>query len=178
MERWPDHWPSIRWLSTTHEPLDWNLYRNELRGDSFLVSRGERASEVRPLRSHLRDSRSEGHRPICRCRAPIGDLQRCRCIPDGRFAPNRSSFVSIGVGDCRAYAVAVDDARDNAAIQYVGDRRGVVSVRVHQTSISSIVGGVDLDNPASARVLQKNGFHVSHEDAVVQDEQIYRLRVR
>ncbi len=47
-----------------------------------------------------------------------------------------------------------------------------------QTSISSIVGGVALDNPASARVLQKNGFHLSHEDSIAQDEQIYRLSVR
>ena len=47
-----------------------------------------------------------------------------------------------------------------------------------QISISSITGGVALDNPASATVLQKNGFRLSHEDAVAQDEHTYRLSVR
>ena len=116
--------------SATREPLDWNLYRNELRGGSFLLPGGERASEVRPLCSHLRHSRSEGDRPICWCRALIRDVQRCRCIPDCWRAPNRSSFVSIGVGDRRTYTVAVYDARDDAAIQYLGGRRGVVSAWV------------------------------------------------
>lgn len=48
-----------------------------------------------------------------------------------------------------------------------------------QTSISSITGGVALDNPASMRVLQKNGFQlVQRENETAQDEQIYRLRLR
>ena len=45
-----------------------------------------------------------------------------------------------------------------------------------QTSISSIAGGVALDNPASRRVLEKNGFQlVQSGDEVLQNEQLYRL---
>ena len=56
---------------------------------------------------------------------------------------------------------------------------GLVGWCRKQTSISSITGGVALDNPASRRVLQKNGFQlVQSEDETAQDEQIYRLRLR
>ena len=48
-----------------------------------------------------------------------------------------------------------------------------------QTSVSYVTGGVALDNPASMRVLQKNGFQlVKSEDEIAQDEQLYRLRLR
>ena len=48
-----------------------------------------------------------------------------------------------------------------------------------QTSISSIAGGVALDNLASKTVLEKNGFQLSQgEDEVAQDEQTYRLTLQ
>ncbi len=48
-----------------------------------------------------------------------------------------------------------------------------------QESISSIAGGVAHDNPASKRVLEKNGFKlVQSGDDVAQGEQLYRLSFR
>ena len=48
-----------------------------------------------------------------------------------------------------------------------------------QTSVSSIAGGVALDNPASRRVMQKNGFELVQRDGeIAQDEQLYRLRLQ
>lgn len=48
-----------------------------------------------------------------------------------------------------------------------------------QSSISSIAGGVAHDNPASIRVLEKNGFQlVGSEDDVAKGEQLYRLSFR
>jgi RimJ/RimL family protein N-acetyltransferase len=47
------------------------------------------------------------------------------------------------------------------------------------TSISSIAGGVALDNPASKRVLEKNGFELiqtAHE--IDPEEELYRLSLR
>lgn len=56
--------------------------------------------------------------------------------------------------------------------------RGFVGWCRNQTSISSIAGGVALDNPASRRVLQKNSFQlVQSQDEIAQDEQLYRLRL-
>ena len=47
------------------------------------------------------------------------------------------------------------------------------------TQISSIAGGVGLDNPASSRVLEKNGFNiVLGRDEAAQGEQLYRLSLR
>uniref|UniRef100_A0A7S2SE02 N-acetyltransferase domain-containing protein n=1 Tax=Mucochytrium quahogii TaxID=96639 RepID=A0A7S2SE02_9STRA len=43
-------------------------------------------------------------------------------------------------------------------------------------SIRSIAGGVAKDNPASARVLEKNGFHVSSEEST-EHETMFRLEV-
>ena len=57
--------------------------------------------------------------------------------------------------------------------------KGFASWCREQTTVSSIAGGVTLDNPASKRVLEKNGFQLvqsGHE--VVQDEQLYRLSLR
>ena len=65
--------------------------------------------------------------------------------------------------------------------------KGIASELVHgfvswcrgQTSILSIAGGVALDNPASNRVLEKNGFQlIQGEDEVIQDEQLFRLGLR
>ena len=48
-----------------------------------------------------------------------------------------------------------------------------------QTSISTIVAGVALDNPASKRVLEKNGFQLAQsEHEVARDELTYKLRLR
>ena len=48
-----------------------------------------------------------------------------------------------------------------------------------QGTISSIAGGVAPDNPASARVLDKNGFRLlGGGDALTQDERTYRLSLR
>ena len=45
-----------------------------------------------------------------------------------------------------------------------------------QPSLATITGGVGRDNPASARVLEKNGFQpVETADATTTDEQLYRL---
>jgi ribosomal-protein-alanine N-acetyltransferase len=47
------------------------------------------------------------------------------------------------------------------------------------TSISSIAGGVAPDNPASKRVLEKNGFQLvqtAHE--IDPEEELYRLSLR
>ena len=47
-----------------------------------------------------------------------------------------------------------------------------------QSSISSIVGGVARDNPASRRVLEKNGFRlIQSESEIVQDEQLFCLQL-
>ena len=55
------------------------------------------------------------------------------------------------------------------------DRRGA-QTRSALPEISSIAGGVALDNPASRRVLQKNGFLlVENEEELDQDEQLFRL---
>ena len=57
--------------------------------------------------------------------------------------------------------------------------KGFVGWCRKQASILSITGGVTSDNPASRRVLQKNGFQLVHsEDQGAQDEQIFRLRLR
>lgn len=65
--------------------------------------------------------------------------------------------------------------------------KGIASELVHgfvswcrrQASISSIAGGVAVDNPASKRVLEKNGFElIQSEDEVVQDEHLFRLNLR
>ena len=62
--------------------------------------------------------------------------------------------------------------------------KGIASELVHgfvswcrgQTSISSIAGGVALDNSASKRVLEKNGFQlIQSEDEVFQ---LFRLGLR
>ena len=56
---------------------------------------------------------------------------------------------------------------------------GFVSWCRKQTSISSIAGGVALNNQASKRVLQKNGFSLSSgSDEIDQGEQTYRLSLR
>ncbi len=48
-----------------------------------------------------------------------------------------------------------------------------------QPSIAFIAGGVAADNPASARVLEKNGFRPSEsEDEVRESEAIWRLSLR
>ena len=53
---------------------------------------------------------------------------------------------------------------------------GFVSWCRERTWISSIAGGVALDNPASSRVLEKNGFQlVQSGDEVAQGEQLFRL---
>ena len=65
--------------------------------------------------------------------------------------------------------------------------KGIASELVHgfvswcrgQESISSITGGVAYDNPASKRVLEKNGFQlVQSGDNVTQGEQLYRISFR
>ena len=56
---------------------------------------------------------------------------------------------------------------------------GFVSWCRGQKSISSIASGVAHDNPASRRVLEKNGFKLAQsEDDVAQSEQLYRLSFR
>ena len=56
---------------------------------------------------------------------------------------------------------------------------GFVSWCRGQASISSIAGGVAMDNPASKRVLEKNGFQlVPSKDEAVPDEQLFRLSLR
>ena len=56
---------------------------------------------------------------------------------------------------------------------------GFVSWCRGQESITSIAGGVAHDNPASKRVLEKNGFQlVRSENDVAQGEQLYRLSFR
>ena len=56
---------------------------------------------------------------------------------------------------------------------------GFVSWCRGQTSISSIAGGVALDNSASKRVLEKNGFQlVQSGHGIAQDERLYRLSLR
>ena len=56
---------------------------------------------------------------------------------------------------------------------------GFVCWCLKETSISSITGGVALDNPASKRVLEKNGFRlVESGDKVVQNEQLYRFTIK
>ena len=48
-----------------------------------------------------------------------------------------------------------------------------------QESISSIAGGVAHDNPASKRVLERNGFQLVRSGGnVTQGEQLYRLSIR
>ena len=47
------------------------------------------------------------------------------------------------------------------------------------TSISSIAGGVPLDNPASKRVLEKNGFQLIQSAYEIDpEEELYRLSIR
>ncbi len=56
--------------------------------------------------------------------------------------------------------------------------RGLVAWCRGQASISSIAGGVARENPASKRVLTKNGFHlVQREGEIAQDEQFFRLQL-
>jgi ribosomal-protein-alanine N-acetyltransferase len=56
---------------------------------------------------------------------------------------------------------------------------GFVAWCRQQAAISRIVGGVDPDNVASQRVLEKNGFlRVQNTDQVTQDEWIFRLNLR
>ena len=56
---------------------------------------------------------------------------------------------------------------------------GFVDWSRRNPSIRSISGGVAVDNPASARVLEKNGFHIASDDGgVAQDEQLYRIDLR
>ena len=74
------------------------------------------------------------------------------------------------------YLLAEDSWGQGMASELV---EGFVSWCREQTSISSIAGGVALNNPASKRVLQKNGFRLSSgSDEFDQDEQIYRLSLR
>ncbi len=48
-----------------------------------------------------------------------------------------------------------------------------------QASIATLAGGVDADNPASIRVLEKNGFRLVEADAgKAQDHRLYRLRLQ
>ena len=47
-----------------------------------------------------------------------------------------------------------------------------------QTSISSVAGGVPFDNPASRRVLEKNGFQlIQSEQGTNPEEDLYRLSI-
>ena len=56
--------------------------------------------------------------------------------------------------------------------------KGFVAWCREQASISSIAGGVAPDNPASRRVLQKNGFQlVRTEGDTTQGEQLFRLNL-
>ena len=56
---------------------------------------------------------------------------------------------------------------------------GFVSWCRGQESISSIAGGVAHDNPASKRVLEKNGFQLVRSGGdITQGEQLYRLSIR
>jgi RimJ/RimL family protein N-acetyltransferase len=56
--------------------------------------------------------------------------------------------------------------------------KGFVDWCREQPAISSIAGGVAHDNPASKRVLEKNGFClIQREDEVVQNEQFFRLQL-
>ncbi len=55
---------------------------------------------------------------------------------------------------------------------------GIVGWSRAQPGISSLVGGVDRENPASARVLEKNGFRPRHgECASVEREWMFELKV-
>ena len=56
---------------------------------------------------------------------------------------------------------------------------GLVAQCRLQPSVASLAGGVALDNPASARVLEKNGFRQStSKDEVSEGEAIWRLWLR
>jgi ribosomal-protein-alanine N-acetyltransferase len=83
-----------------------------------------------------------------------------------------NDYIDVRLG----YFVSEDSWGQGIASELVD---GFVTWCRAQTSISSIAGGVALDNPASQRVLRKNGFRLSQgEDEVAQDEQTYRLRLR
>ncbi|MGF1471251.1 MAG: GNAT family N-acetyltransferase [Rubrobacteraceae bacterium] len=57
--------------------------------------------------------------------------------------------------------------------------RGFVGWCRGQPSIHSLAGGVERGNAASARVLEKNGFHaVPGDEEVGSDEQVFRLILR
>lgn len=57
--------------------------------------------------------------------------------------------------------------------------RGFVGWCRDQASISSIAGGVAQDNPASRRVLEKNGFRLVQRDGEsADDEDLFRLKWR
>ena len=71
------------------------------------------------------------------------------------------------------YLLSEDAWGKGIASELVG---GFVKWCSEQTTISSVAGGVALDNPASRRVLQKNGFRlVENEEELDQDEQLFRL---
>ena len=56
---------------------------------------------------------------------------------------------------------------------------GLVAWCRQQPSVEFLAGGVAADNPASARVLEKNGFRQSTaEDDVSNSEAIWRLSLR
>ena len=56
---------------------------------------------------------------------------------------------------------------------------GLVNWCREQVDIASLAGGVARDNPASKRVLEKNGFHpVENETEVSSDEELMRLILR
>ena len=81
----------------------------------------------------------------------------------------------------------VSDVRLGYLLSEASWGKGIASELVHgfvswcreQESISSITGGVANDNPASKRVLEKNGFQlVQSGDNVTQGEQLYRMSFR
>ena len=81
-----------------------------------------------------------------------------------------------GVGVRLGYLLSEDSWGKGFATEMVS---GFVGWSRRNPSIRSISGGVAVDNPASARVLEKNGFHIASDDGgVSQDEQLYRIELR
>ncbi len=95
-------------------------------------------------------------------------------------------FIQLGVGDITTdaqerelrlgYIVAEDMWGRGIASEIVD---GFVSWCRGEDAILSIAAGVGNDNPASKRVLEKNGFVlVENEGDAVEDQCFYRLTIR
>ena len=84
-----------------------------------------------------------------------------------------------GIGDIDirlGYLLSEDSWGKGMASELVN---GFINWCSEQSSILSVAGGVAHDNPASRRVLEKNGFQlVRSEDDIARGEQLYRLSFR